>query len=160
MHAESYLFKTKLDLIAVMNLHCSGYSFYERCVQITNATESYKEISPWIFEVLTGKCREWTAERVTIMPWERYGLVGFDWKLPKTLAPILGPSNLIFTQETLEEKDIEAESDIHNTNHKITEESHEEPTFYNFTRINGTTLKQKQLDSFHFLWEISLVLEI
>ena len=90
------------------------------------------------------------------MPLERYGLVNFVWRLAKTVAPLLGSSNLIFTQETLEEKDKEADSDIHNTNHKVTEESHEEPTLQNFTRINGKKLKEKQLDSFHFLWEISL----
>lgn len=40
------------------------------------------------------------------------GSVDLEWRLTKTLAPVLGPSNFIFTQETLAEKDEEPDSDF------------------------------------------------
>lgn len=70
-------------------LCCSGYSFYELCVPITNAAESYEKISSWIwtFEVLTGKCTEWTAERVTSKPLERACRLGLETtKYPRPCA--------------------------------------------------------------------------
>lgn len=61
------------------------------------------------------------------------GSVDLEWRLTKTLAPVLGPSNFIFTQETLDEKDEEPDSDFVKLTTKL-EESHEEPTFQNFIK--------------------------
>lgn len=47
-------------------------------------------------------------------------------------SPVLDPSDLILTRGTLDAEDEEADSDTDDIDHKVTEESHEEPAFQNF----------------------------
>ncbi|XP_077008589.1 GPN-loop GTPase 1 isoform X4 [Tamandua tetradactyla] len=49
-----------------------------------------------------------------------------------SFSPVMDPSDLILTRGTLEEEDEEAESDTDDIDHRVTEESHEEPAFQNF----------------------------
>nr|XP_044627771.1 GPN-loop GTPase 1 [Equus asinus] len=49
-----------------------------------------------------------------------------------SLSPVLDPSDLILTRGTLDEEDEEADSDTDDIDHRVTEESHEEPAFQNF----------------------------
>ncbi|KAK7795627.1 hypothetical protein U0070_000977 [Myodes glareolus] len=49
-----------------------------------------------------------------------------------SLSPALDPSDLILTRGTLEAEDEEAESDTDDIDHRVTEESREEPAFQNF----------------------------
>uniref|UniRef100_A0A8C0N080 GPN-loop GTPase n=1 Tax=Canis lupus familiaris TaxID=9615 RepID=A0A8C0N080_CANLF len=48
------------------------------------------------------------------------------------LSPALDPSDLILTRGTLDEEDDEADSDTDDIDHRVTEESREEPAFQNF----------------------------
>ncbi|EPY77414.1 GPN-loop GTPase 1 [Camelus ferus] len=47
-------------------------------------------------------------------------------------SPVLDPSDLILTRGTLDEEDEEADSDTDDIDHRVTEESREEPAFQNF----------------------------
>uniref|UniRef100_A0A2K5YG55 GPN-loop GTPase n=1 Tax=Mandrillus leucophaeus TaxID=9568 RepID=A0A2K5YG55_MANLE len=49
-----------------------------------------------------------------------------------SVSPVLHPSDLILTRGTLDEEDEEADSDTDDIDHRVTEESHEEPAFQNF----------------------------
>ncbi|GAB5569949.1 GPN-loop GTPase 1 isoform X2 [Prionailurus iriomotensis] len=49
-----------------------------------------------------------------------------------SLSPALDPSDLILTRGTLDEEDEEADSDTDDIDHRVTEESREEPAFQNF----------------------------
>ncbi|KAM9201564.1 GPN-loop GTPase 1 isoform 2-T2 [Dugong dugon] len=49
-----------------------------------------------------------------------------------SLSPVLDPSDLILTRGTLDEEDEEVDSDTDDIDHRVTEESHEEPAFQNF----------------------------
>ncbi|CAK7300402.1 GPN-loop GTPase 1 [Vulpes lagopus] len=49
-----------------------------------------------------------------------------------SLSPALDPSDLILTRGTLDEEDDEADSDTDDIDHRVTEESREEPAFQNF----------------------------
>ncbi|EFB20523.1 hypothetical protein PANDA_001638, partial [Ailuropoda melanoleuca] len=49
-----------------------------------------------------------------------------------SFSPALDPSDLILTRGTLDEEDEEADSDTDDIDHRVTEESREEPSFQNF----------------------------
>ncbi|XP_023406319.1 GPN-loop GTPase 1 isoform X2 [Loxodonta africana] len=53
-------------------------------------------------------------------------------------SPVLDPSDLILTRGTLDEEDEEADSDTDDIDHRVTEESHEEPAFRNFMQESMT----------------------
>ncbi|KAK2496571.1 hypothetical protein MC885_014276 [Smutsia gigantea] len=50
----------------------------------------------------------------------------------ETVSPVRDPSDLILTRGTLDAEDEEADSDTDDIDHRVTEESHEEPAFQNF----------------------------
>uniref|UniRef100_A0A2K6GWL9 GPN-loop GTPase n=1 Tax=Propithecus coquereli TaxID=379532 RepID=A0A2K6GWL9_PROCO len=61
------------------------------------------------------------------------GSVALDTGAAKdSLSPVLDPSDLILTRGTLDEEDEEADSDTDDIDHRVTEESQEEPAFQNF----------------------------
>lgn len=53
-------------------------------------------------------------------------------------SPVLDPSDLILTRGTLDEEDEEADSDTDDIDHRVTEESREEPAFQNFMQESMT----------------------
>uniref|UniRef100_A0A2K6TEC9 GPN-loop GTPase n=1 Tax=Saimiri boliviensis boliviensis TaxID=39432 RepID=A0A2K6TEC9_SAIBB len=95
-----------------------GTGLDELFVQVTSAAEEYES-----------QHQREQLERLR----KDMGSVALDAGTAKdSLSPVLDPSELILTRGTLDEEDEEADSDTDDIDHRVTEESHEEPAFQNF----------------------------
>ena len=113
-----------------------GTGFDELFVQVTSAAEEYeREYRPEyerLKKSLASAQSEQQKEQLDCLRKDR-GSVALDTGTAKeSLSPVLDPSDLILTRGTLDEEDEEADSDTDDIDHRVTEESHEEPAFQNF----------------------------
>ncbi|XP_042552710.1 GPN-loop GTPase 1 [Dipodomys spectabilis] len=113
-----------------------GTGLDELCVQVTSAAEEYeREYRPEyerLKKSLASAQSEQQKEQLERLR-KDLGSVALDSGTGKdSMSPVLGPSDLILTRGTLDEEDEEADSDTDDIDHRVTEESHEEPAFQNF----------------------------
>ncbi|MBZ3887004.1 GPN-loop GTPase 1 [Sciurus carolinensis] len=118
-----------------------GTGFDELFVQVTSAAEEYeREYCPEyerLKKSLASAQSEQQKEQLDRLR-KDMGSVALDAGTVKgvftleSISPELDPSDLILTRGTLDEEDEEADSDTDDIDHRVTEESHEEPAFQNF----------------------------
>ncbi|XP_021109298.1 GPN-loop GTPase 1 isoform X2 [Heterocephalus glaber] len=113
-----------------------GTGFDELMVQITSAAEEYeREYRPEyerLKKSLASAQSEQKREQLERLRREM-GSVSLDAGTAKdSVSPVLDPSDLILTRGNLDEEDEDANSDTDDIDHRVTEESHEEPAFQNF----------------------------
>ncbi|XP_057618454.1 GPN-loop GTPase 1 [Chionomys nivalis] len=114
----------------------AGTGFDELCVQVTSAAEEYeREYRPEyerLKKSLASAQSDQQKEQLERLR-KDMGAVALDTGAGKdSLSPALDPSDLILTRGTLDEEEEEAESDTDDIDHRVTEESREEPAFQNF----------------------------
>uniref|UniRef100_A0A8I6ADU4 GPN-loop GTPase n=1 Tax=Rattus norvegicus TaxID=10116 RepID=A0A8I6ADU4_RAT len=98
-----------------------GTGFDELCAQVTSAAEEYESAQ-------SNEQKE-QLERLR----KDMGSIALDpGASTDGASPVLDPSDLILTRGTLDEEDEEADSDTDDIDHRVTEESREEPAFQNF----------------------------
>ncbi|XP_011899591.1 GPN-loop GTPase 1 isoform X2 [Papio anubis] len=141
LYACSILYKTKLPFIVVMNKVVGvsavlGTGLDELFVQVTSAAEEYEREYRPEYERLKKSLAsaESQQQREQLERLRKdMGSVALDAGTAKdSVSPVLHPSDLILTRGTLDEEDEEADSDTDDIDHRVTEESHEEPAFQNF----------------------------
>ncbi|XP_010603019.2 GPN-loop GTPase 1 [Fukomys damarensis] len=113
-----------------------GTGFDELMVQVASAAEEYeREYRPEyerLKKSLASAQSEQKKEQLEHLRRDM-GSVSLDEGTAKdSLSPVLDPSDLILTRGTLDEEDEDADSDTDDIDHRVTEESHEEPAFQNF----------------------------
>ncbi|XP_017401132.1 GPN-loop GTPase 1 isoform X2 [Cebus imitator] len=113
-----------------------GTGLDELFVQVTSAAEEYeREYRPEyerLKKSLANAESQHQREQLERLR-KDMGSVALDAGTTKdSLSPVLDPSELILTRGTLDEEDEEADSDTDDIDHRVTEESHEEPAFQNF----------------------------
>ncbi|XP_047378332.1 GPN-loop GTPase 1 isoform X2 [Sciurus carolinensis] len=113
-----------------------GTGFDELFVQVTSAAEEYeREYRPEyerLKKSLASAQSEQQKEQLDRLR-KDMGSIALDTGTAKeSVSPALDPSDLILTRGTLDEEDEEADSDTDDIDHRVTEESHEEPAFQNF----------------------------
>uniref|UniRef100_A0A2K5CYB2 GPN-loop GTPase n=1 Tax=Aotus nancymaae TaxID=37293 RepID=A0A2K5CYB2_AOTNA len=113
-----------------------GTGLDELFVQVTSAAEEYEREYRPEYERLKKSLAnaESQHQREQLERLQKdMGSVALDAGTAKdSLSPVLDPSELILTRGTLDEEDEEADSDTDDIDHRVTEESHEEPAFQNF----------------------------
>ncbi|KAJ1077974.1 hypothetical protein K5549_011301 [Capra hircus] len=98
-----------------------GTGLDELFVQVASATEEY--------ESAQSQQQKEQLERLQ----KDMGSVALDTGTATgSSSPVLDPADLILTRGTLDEEDEEADSDTDDIDHRVTEESREEPAFQNF----------------------------
>ncbi|XP_028729901.1 GPN-loop GTPase 1 [Peromyscus leucopus] len=113
-----------------------GTGFDELCAQVASAAEEYeREYRPEyerLKKSLASAQSDQQKEQLERLR-KDMGSVALDTGTGKdSVSPVLDPSDLILTRGTLDEEDEEAESDTDDIDHRVTEESREEPAFQNF----------------------------
>nr|KAF6429418.1 GPN-loop GTPase 1 [Molossus molossus] len=113
-----------------------GTGLDELFVQVTNAVEEYeREYRPEyerLKKSLASAQSQQQREQLERLR-KDMGSVALDTgTAADSLSPVRDPSDLILTRGTLDEEDEEADSDTDDIDHRVTEESHEEPAFQNF----------------------------
>nr|XP_045005593.1 GPN-loop GTPase 1 isoform X1 [Jaculus jaculus] len=113
-----------------------GTGFDDLCGQVTSAAEEYeREYRPEyerLKKSLASAQSEQQKEQLERLR-KDMGSVALDTGASKDrTSPVLDPSDLILTRGTLDEEDEEADSDTDDIDHRVTEESREEPAFQNF----------------------------
>ncbi|XP_035128850.1 GPN-loop GTPase 1 isoform X2 [Callithrix jacchus] len=113
-----------------------GTGLDELFVQVTSAAEEYeREYRPEyerLKKSLANAESQHQREQLERLR-KDMGSVALDTGTAKdSLSPVLDPSELILTRGTLDEEEEEADSDTDDIDHRVTEESHEEPAFQNF----------------------------
>uniref|UniRef100_A0A8C5KZS4 GPN-loop GTPase n=1 Tax=Jaculus jaculus TaxID=51337 RepID=A0A8C5KZS4_JACJA len=104
-----------------------GTGFDDLCGQVTSAAEEYeREYRPEYERLKKSLVRRETNQLLE----DTFVLTGVF--TPDRTSPVLDPSDLILTRGTLDEEDEEADSDTDDIDHRVTEESREEPAFQNF----------------------------
>uniref|UniRef100_A0A2K5YG52 GPN-loop GTPase n=1 Tax=Mandrillus leucophaeus TaxID=9568 RepID=A0A2K5YG52_MANLE len=159
LYACSILYKTKLPFIVVMNkTDIIDHSFAVEWMQdfeafqdalnqettyVSNLTRSMSLVLDEFYSSLrvvgvsavlgTGLDELFVQVTSAAEEYEREYRPEYE-RLKKSLSvsPVLHPSDLILTRGTLDEEDEEADSDTDDIDHRVTEESHEEPAFQNF----------------------------
>ncbi|XP_077815957.1 GPN-loop GTPase 1 isoform X2 [Macaca mulatta] len=113
-----------------------GTGLDELFVQVTSAAEEYEREYRPEYERLKKSLAsaESQQQREQLERLRKdMGSVALDAGTAKdSVSPVLHPSDLILTRGTLDEEDEEADSDTDDIDHRVTEESHEEPAFQNF----------------------------
>uniref|UniRef100_A0A2I3RXA6 GPN-loop GTPase n=1 Tax=Pan troglodytes TaxID=9598 RepID=A0A2I3RXA6_PANTR len=113
-----------------------GTGLDELFVQVTSAAEEYEREYRPEYERLKKSLAnaESQQQREQLERLRKdMGSVALDAGTARdSLSPVLHPSDLILTRGTLDEEDEEADSDTDDIDHRVTEESHEEPAFQNF----------------------------
>lgn len=113
-----------------------GTGLDELFVQVTSAAEEYeREYRPEyerLKKSLANAQSQHQKEQLERLR-KDMGSVALDTgTATDSLSPALDPSDLILTRGTLDEEDDEADSDTDDIDHRVTEESREEPAFQNF----------------------------
>ncbi|KAF6103535.1 GPN-loop GTPase 1 [Phyllostomus discolor] len=113
-----------------------GTGLDELFAQVTSAAEEYeREYRPEyerLKKSLAGAQSQQQKEQLERLR-KDMGSIALDTGAAAGSAPpARDPSDLILTRGTLEEEDEEADSDTDDIDHRVTEESHEEPAFQNF----------------------------
>ncbi|KAG8522459.1 GPN-loop GTPase 1 [Galemys pyrenaicus] len=113
-----------------------GTGLDELFVQVTSAAEEYeREYRPEYERLKKSLASAQSQQQKEQLERLRkdMGSVALDpGTAADSLSPVLDPSDLILTRGTLDEEDEEADSDTDDIDHRVTEESHEEPAFQNF----------------------------
>ncbi|KAF4016503.1 hypothetical protein G4228_007958 [Cervus hanglu yarkandensis] len=113
-----------------------GTGLEELFVQVSSATEEYeREYRPEyerLKKSLASAQSQQQKEQLERLQ-KDMGSVALDTGIAAgSSSPVLDPSDLILTRGTLDEEDEEADSDTDDIDHRVTEESREEPAFQNF----------------------------
>lgn len=113
-----------------------GTGFDELCAQVTSAAEEYeREYRPEYERLKKSLASAQSNEQKEQLERLRkdMGSIALDpGASTDGASPVLDPSDLILTRGTLDEEDEEADSDTDDIDHRVTEESREEPAFQNF----------------------------
>ena len=113
-----------------------GTGLDELFVQVASATEEYeREYRPeyeCLKKSLASAQSQQQKEQLEHLQ-KDMGSVALDTGTATgSSSPVLDPADLILTLGTLDEEDEEADSDTDDIDHRVTEESREEPAFQNF----------------------------
>ncbi|XP_034515616.1 GPN-loop GTPase 1 isoform X2 [Ailuropoda melanoleuca] len=113
-----------------------GTGLDELFVQVTSAAEEYeREYRPEYERLKKSLASAQSQQQKEQLERLRkdMGSVALDaGTATDSFSPALDPSDLILTRGTLDEEDEEADSDTDDIDHRVTEESREEPSFQNF----------------------------
>ncbi|KAM9636019.1 GPN-loop GTPase 1 isoform 1-T1 [Trichechus inunguis] len=113
-----------------------GTGLDELFVQVTSAAEEYeREYRPEYERLKKSLASAQSQQQKEQLERLRkdMGSVALDTgTATDSLSPVLDSSDLILTRGTLDEEDEEVDSDTDDIDHRVTEESHEEPAFQNF----------------------------
>uniref|UniRef100_G1T5U1 GPN-loop GTPase n=1 Tax=Oryctolagus cuniculus TaxID=9986 RepID=G1T5U1_RABIT len=127
-------FYSSLRVVGVSSVLGTGLD--ELFVHVTSAAEEYeREYRPEYERLKKSLASAQSQQQKEQLERLRkdMGSVALDTGAAKdSLSPVLEPSDLILTRGTLDEEDEEADSDTDDIDHRVTEESHEEPAFQNF----------------------------
>uniref|UniRef100_A0A8C6DFZ4 GPN-loop GTPase n=1 Tax=Moschus moschiferus TaxID=68415 RepID=A0A8C6DFZ4_MOSMO len=112
-----------------------GTGLDELFVQVASATEEYeREYRPEyerLKKSLASAQSQQQKEQLERLQ-KDMGSITLDTGTATGSSSVLDPSDLILTRGTLDEEEEEADSDTDDIDHRVTEESHEEPAFQNF----------------------------
>ncbi|XP_017500713.1 GPN-loop GTPase 1 isoform X3 [Manis javanica] len=113
-----------------------GTGLDELFVQVTSAAEEYeREYRPEyerLKKSLASAQSQQQKEQLERLQKDMGSVALGTGTAAETLSPVRDPSDLILSRGTLDEEDEEADSDTDDIDHRVTEESHEEPAFQNF----------------------------